>query len=120
MKAMKGPMQRLIEMTGDDWRYVIAATIGSIAAGWLNPMIALILASVVADYYNPDQRYMRKDISKFSLLFVGLGLFCIIIYNLQHYSLGVLGERLVNRIRETLFASKHEPLLLTSCRPLFR
>ncbi|CAM6101081.1 unnamed protein product [Calypogeia fissa] len=98
----KGSLTRLFIMSKDEWVYGIAGTIGSMLAGCLNPAFALIIAEVLTAYYNKSHSKMRKDVSTYALIFVALGVAAPFIYVLQHYSLGVVGERLVKRVRELM------------------
>lgn len=106
----KGPLMRLIAMSKQDWKYGIAAVTGSTVVGWPTIATAFILARVLLEYYNPNQTNMKGNIYKLSLLAVGIGVSAIFAYTLQDYSLAVLGERLVIRVREMLFARKYESL----------
>ncbi|CAM6101411.1 unnamed protein product [Calypogeia fissa] len=104
LKPTKGSFKLLIAMTKADWKYGSFAMGISIAAGCFGPLNALILGNVLADYYNPDQNVMRRHIRKFSVYFVLLGIASLIVNTLQHYSLGVVGEKLVKGVREKLFS----------------
>jgi ABC-type multidrug transport system fused ATPase/permease subunit len=109
MKVPKGSYKRLLLMTKQDWKYGVLAMIGSIGGGFIGPVCASLLGDVVAFYYDPDKAEMKRNLSKFSVYFVILGASSLLVTFLQHYSLGVLGEKLVNLLREKLFASKQEP-----------
>lgn len=105
--APKGLIKRLIAMTKQDWKYGAAAMIGSMGSAVLAPLLALLLANMVIQYYNTNHRSMKKEIAKLSWFFFAIGVFAVVSYTVQHFSLGVIGERLVNRVREKMFTSKH-------------
>ncbi|CAM6112793.1 unnamed protein product [Calypogeia fissa] len=104
MQKSKASLKRLIVLTKKDWQYGMAAIVGSVGAGWIGPLCAFFLGSVLADYYTADKQLMKRNITKFSWFFAALGFWAIFINNVQHYSVGVIGERLVNRIRLRTFA----------------
>ncbi|KAL3683714.1 hypothetical protein R1sor_001736 [Riccia sorocarpa] len=100
-----GTMRRLLAIAKSDWIYGLLGSLGSICAGGINPAFALIISEVLTAYYNDDFSKQKKDITKWALLFVGIGIACPFVYTCQHYSLGVLGENLVKRVREKMFGS---------------
>ena len=101
-----GPFMRLLKMSRADWKYVVTGTIGSTLAGCTNPSYAFLISSALSAFYNPDKAYMKRHLRIYSLCLVGLGLAAPFIYTLQHYSLGIAGERLVERARLLMFRSK--------------
>ncbi|CAM6101084.1 unnamed protein product [Calypogeia fissa] len=104
LKQPKGSLKRLIAMTKQDWKYGIAGTMGSIGAGCLHPSFAVIVAEILQVYYTKDYKKMKGDVSIYSLIFVGLAVASLFIHVIQHYSLGILGEKLVKRCREKMLA----------------
>lgn len=100
-------MTRLMAMTKQDWKIGLGGLIGSLFAGCLNPAYALIIAEILSAYYNTNYSQQKKDVSTYALIYVGLAVASPFIYILQHYSLGILGERLVKRVRERMFGGKH-------------
>lgn len=102
----KGSLTRLFIMSKNEWMYAVGGIIGSMGAGCLNPAFALIVAEVLTAYYSESNSKMKKDVSTYALIFVGLAVAAPIIFTLQHYNLGILGERLVKRVREKMLACK--------------
>ncbi|KAL2635589.1 hypothetical protein R1flu_007068 [Riccia fluitans] len=100
-----GTMRRIFAMAKSDWIYGIFGTLGSICAGGINPAFALIISEVLNSYYNKNFSQQKKEISKWALIFVGLGIASPFIYTCQHYSLGILGENLVKTVREKMFGT---------------
>ncbi|KAG6551372.1 hypothetical protein Mapa_007018 [Marchantia paleacea] len=101
----QGALKRLIAMSKHDWIYGVFGAIGSICAGGINPAFALIVSQVLNAYYNKDFEVMKKEVSKWALVFVGIGLATPVVYLCQHYSLGVLGENLVKTVRVRMFGA---------------
>jgi ATP-binding cassette subfamily B (MDR/TAP) protein 1 len=69
------------------------------------PAFALILSRFIAIYYNPDSDALWRDAIFYMCMFLLIGganfIFCVT----QQYAFGVLGERLVRRLRSAAFAS---------------
>ncbi|CAM6102646.1 unnamed protein product [Calypogeia fissa] len=100
----KGSITRLLAMCKPEWKYGVGGVIGSMLAGCQNPAFSLIIAEVLTAYYEPRNK-MKTDVSDYSLILVAIGVSSLFIYVLQNYSLGVLGENLVKRVREKMFTT---------------
>lgn len=105
-ESSKGSFTRLIAMCKPEWQYGIGGVIGSMLAGCQNPAFALVIGEVLTAYYEPNKK-MKSDVSTYALMLVAIGVSSLFIFVLQHYSLGVLGESLVMRVRERMFRSKY-------------
>lgn len=113
-------MWRLLKVNRPEWGYGLVGALGSICSGLMNPGFALVISSVLYAYYDHDYKHMQKDISKYALIFVGLGGVSVFGYFGQHFFFGIMGENLVKRIRELMFARKlHFLVSLNSCRIFF-
>ncbi|CAM6102631.1 unnamed protein product [Calypogeia fissa] len=104
VKQPKGSLKRLIAMTKRDWKYGIVGIMGSIGAGCLHPSFAVIVAEILQVYYTKNYKKMKRDVSIYSLIFVGLAVASLFVHVIQHYSLGIMGEKLVKRCREKMLA----------------
>jgi hypothetical protein len=102
----KGSIMRLLEMTKGDWIYGVGGTIGSIGAGCVNPACALLLGAVLTAYYNNDNHHIKIEVAKLSILFAALAVAAPFIFTLQHYSIGIWGEKLIKDVREKMFECK--------------
>ncbi|CAM6129699.1 unnamed protein product [Calypogeia fissa] len=98
----KGSFLRLLAMCWPDWKYCMAGVMGSILAGCLFPVFGLLVGDTLTTYYEVPEK-MKKNVATYAEAFVGLGGGALCIYILQHYSIGVVGENLVKRIREKMF-----------------
>ncbi|MCO5592638.1 hypothetical protein L7F22_046641 [Adiantum nelumboides] len=99
----KGSFWRLMKLNGPEWPYAFLGSLGSILAGVVNPVFALLISGLLQVYYDTDIDQMKKDIEKYVLIFVGIGVVTVGIYLLQHYFFGVVGENLTARVRELMF-----------------
>ncbi|CAM6101079.1 unnamed protein product [Calypogeia fissa] len=103
-RIQKGSITRLLTMCKPEWQYGVGGVIGSMLAGCQNPAFSLIIAEVLTTYYEPMNK-LKTDIDDYSLILVAIGVSSLFIFVLQYYSLGVLGENLVKRVREKMFTT---------------
>ncbi len=96
---------RLLKINRPEWGYGVLGSLGSIVSGCMNPAFALVISNVLYAYYDSNLQKMEHDIRTYSLIFVGLGVVAIFGYFTQHFFFGIMGENLVKRIRELMFAS---------------
>ena len=92
-----------MKLNSAEWPYALLGSVGSIMAGVLNPIFALIISELLAVYYIQDKEKMQKEVQKYVLIYVGVGVITIGIYLLQHYYFGIVGENLTARVRELMF-----------------
>lgn len=101
----RGTYWRLARLNVPEWPYAILGTTGSVLAGFLNPIFAVILSEMLRVYYETDHIRMTREIQKYSLVYVGAGIASLGIYYVQYYYFGVMGENLTNRVRKLMFSS---------------
>ena len=94
---------RLVKLNSAEWPYALLGSVGSIMAGVVNPIFALIISELLAVYYITDKDKMQKEVQKYVLIYVGVGVITLGIYVLQHYYFGIVGENLTARVRELMF-----------------
>lgn len=105
-ESSNGTFTRLIAMCRPEWKYGIGGIVGSILAGCQNPVLGFLIGEVLAAYYSTDTE-MKRDVGKYAIALVCIGVSAFLIFVLQHYSLGVVGENLVKRVRVRMFDSKY-------------
>lgn len=93
-------------MTKPEWAYGFLAIVGSVIMGLVNPGFSLVISNVVYIYYGTSNHHMKQEIDKFILIVISLGVAALIGSFLQHTFFGVMGENLVKRIREMMFARR--------------
>lgn len=72
----------------------------------MNPAFAVVVSQTLKSYYNADHKKMEHEIGRYSLFFVGLGGLSIFGYFGQHFFFGIMGDNLVKRVREKMFAGE--------------
>ena len=65
------------------------------------PGFALTLAPMIAVFYAPPEQ-AKADVTKWSLVFFGIGLGCLAAATVRQAGLGRAGSRLTRRLREQL------------------
>ncbi|PIA50393.1 hypothetical protein AQUCO_01300853v1 [Aquilegia coerulea] len=104
MKPKHVSVRRLYAMAAPDWIYGVLGTIGAIVYGAQIPLFALGLSQALVSYYM-EWDSTQREIKKIALLFCGGAILTIIFQTIQHFSFGIMGERLTLRTREMMFAA---------------
>lgn len=107
-------MWRLLKINKPEWGYGAAGVLGSVVSGLVNPAFGWILSDVLYAYYDTSESHMSKEIGKYSVICIALGISALIGSFFQHSSFGIMGENLVKRIRELMFARKPSIINLES------
>ncbi|PIA58612.1 hypothetical protein AQUCO_00500506v1 [Aquilegia coerulea] len=104
VKPKRVSMRRLYGLAAPDYMYGLFGLLGAIASGSQMPLFALGVTQALVAYYKEwDQT--QKDVRMIALLFVGGAVLSIVFYTMQHFSFGVMGERLTLRVREMMFSA---------------
>ncbi|EHA8592457.1 putative ABC transporter B family member 1 [Cocos nucifera] len=93
---------RLAKMNSPEWTYALVGTIGSMVCGSISALFAYVLSAVLSIYYAQDHRYMRREISKYCYLLIGVSSAALLFNTLQHLFWDVVGENLTKRVREKM------------------
>ncbi|CAM6099772.1 unnamed protein product [Calypogeia fissa] len=101
----KGSLIRLLKMCKPDWKYGMGGVIGSMLAGCPHPIFGLMIGEALTAYYQPSWTKMESAVRECALILVAVGVSTPFIYILQNYSLAVLGENLVKRVRKRMFST---------------
>ncbi|CAK8543888.1 unnamed protein product [Lathyrus sativus] len=104
-KDQAGSFWRLVKMNSPEWLYALIGSIGSIVCGSLSAFFAYVLSAVLSIYYNPDHKYMIREINKYCYLLIGLSSTALIFNTLQHFFWDIVGENLTKRVREKMLAA---------------
>ncbi|KAL5728468.1 ABC-type xenobiotic transporter [Ranunculus cassubicifolius] len=97
-------VRRLYAMAAPDWIYGLLGTIGAMVFGAQMPLFALGVSDSLVAYYMPWESAQR-EVRKISLLFCGGAIASVIFHTIEHFSFGIMGERLTLRVREMILAA---------------
>ncbi|KAL7095900.1 hypothetical protein ACP275_10G051500 [Erythranthe tilingii] len=89
-------------MNSPEWVHALIGSIGSVICGSLSAFFAYVLSAVLSVYYNPDHKFMIKEIAKYCYLLIGVSSAALIFNTLQHYFWDTVGENLTKRVREKM------------------
>ena len=111
-KEKKVGYLRLLNLNKPEFGYFAVGVVASAGLGMTMPGFSLALASIINVFFAPvSNPACAGDAAhdciidggrKWSLIFVGIGLGCIILGILQGYCFGVMGQRLARRLRVLL------------------
>ncbi|CAL8070894.1 unnamed protein product [Calicophoron daubneyi] len=94
---------RLFRVNRPEMLYLIGGTIASLCTGATDPVFALLYAELFDVFQDPE--HMQQRINTISAIMAGVGVFRLLVELARGYLFGVAGERLVERMRKTLFAT---------------
>lgn len=98
-------MWRLLKINAPEWPYAVLGSLGAIMTGCETPLFALAISEMLVTFYNPDRDYVEHEVRKICLIFSAATVGTVVIYVLQHYYYGLMGEILTMRVRKMLFSS---------------
>ncbi|KAJ6731087.1 hypothetical protein OIU85_021820 [Salix viminalis] len=95
----------LVKLNAPEWPYAVLGSVGAMMAGMEAPLFALGITHMLTAFYSPDMSKMKKEVQLVSLIFVGAAVVTVPIYILQHYFYTLMGERLITRVRLSMFSA---------------
>ncbi|KAE9612767.1 hypothetical protein Lal_00005852 [Lupinus albus] len=95
---------RLLALNLPEWKQACLGCLNALFFGAVQPSYAFALGSMISVYFLTDHDEIKKKTMIYSLCFLGLALFSLVINILQHYSFAYMGEYLTKRVRERMFS----------------
>lgn len=97
---------RLAELSFPELLYAVLGSIGAAIFGSFNPLLAYVIALIVAAYYRPSEgHHLRQEVDKWCLLIACMGVVTVIANCLQHFYFGIMGEKMTERVRRMMFSA---------------
>ncbi|XP_039129218.1 ABC transporter B family member 20-like isoform X2 [Dioscorea cayenensis subsp. rotundata] len=96
---------RLAVLSFPEWLYALLGSFGAAIFGSFNPLLAYIIALIVAAYYNKYGSDTRHEVNKWSLIIACMGIITVIANFLQHFYFGIMGEKMTERVRRMMFSA---------------
>ncbi|KAL5697264.1 ABC-type xenobiotic transporter [Ranunculus cassubicifolius] len=96
--------RRLFLLNIPEWREACLGCTSALFFGAVQPIHSFILGSMISVYFLTENNEIRTKTRMYSLTFLGLGVFSLVINISQHYSFAAMGEYLTKRIRERMLS----------------
>ncbi|KAL3603315.1 hypothetical protein D5086_004174 [Populus alba] len=101
----KPSIWELVKLNAPEWPYAVLGSVGAMMAGMEAPLFALGITHMLTAFYSPDISQMKKEVHLVALIFLGAAVVTVPIYILQHYFYTLMGERLITRVRLSMFSA---------------
>lgn len=99
----KVSLTRLAKLNKPEVPILVVGAVAAVIRGLSMPVFAFVLSSSISIYFE-DPSKMRKHSRILAIVFLGIGLVNLVMVPTQSYSLGVVGGKLVQRIRGLTFS----------------
>ncbi|XP_030450872.1 ABC transporter B family member 20-like isoform X1 [Syzygium oleosum] len=97
---------RLAELSFPEWLYAVLGSTGAAIFGSFNPLLAYVIALIVAAYYRPREgRHLWQEVDKWCLVITCMGVVTVVANCLQHFYFGIMGEKMTERVRRMMFSA---------------
>ncbi|CAM6010259.1 unnamed protein product [Sphagnum balticum] len=94
---------RLAALNKPELPLFIVGSIAAAANGTAFPVFGLLLSNVISSFYLPNKHKLRHDANFWSLMYVVLAVGIFIVAPAQSFSFGLIGQRLIRRLRRMTF-----------------
>ncbi|KAJ4707557.1 ABC transporter B family protein [Melia azedarach] len=96
--------RRLLALNRPEWKQASLGCLGAVLFGAVQPVYAFSMGSMVSVYFLKDHDEIKEKTRIYSLCFLGLSIFSLVINVVQHYNFAYMGEYLTKRIREKMLS----------------
>ncbi|KAG6578590.1 ABC transporter B family member 19, partial [Cucurbita argyrosperma subsp. sororia] len=103
--APDGYFIRLLKLNGPEWPYLIMGAVGSILSGFISPTFAIVMSNMIEVFYYKNSSAMERKIKEFVFIYIGIGVYAVVAYLIQHYFFTIMGENLTTRVRRMMLAA---------------
>ncbi|KAL9247718.1 hypothetical protein vseg_021120 [Gypsophila vaccaria] len=103
--APRGYFCRLLKLNAPEWPYSIMGAVGSVLSGFIGPTFALVMSNMIEVFYYQNYASMEKKTKEYVFIYIGVGLYAVVAYLIQHYFFSIMGENLTTRVRRMMLAA---------------
>ncbi|XP_053600258.1 ATP-dependent translocase ABCB1-like isoform X2 [Plodia interpunctella] len=93
----------VIRLNTPEWKSISVASLCSLLSGFSMPVLAIILGDFVGILSGDNPDFIRGEVRKYALIFVGIGVFAGITNFITVFFYGIAGEYLTERLRRQMF-----------------
>ncbi|KAK9741149.1 hypothetical protein RND81_03G085300 [Saponaria officinalis] len=103
--APRGYFCRLLKLNAPEWPYSIMGAVGSVLSGFIGPTFAIVMSNMIEVFYYSNYASMEKKTKEYVFIYIGVGLYAVVAYLIQHYFFSIMGENLTTRVRRMMLAA---------------
>ncbi|KAJ4960390.1 hypothetical protein NE237_020300 [Protea cynaroides] len=96
--------RRLLILNLSEWKQASLGCVNAMLFGAVQPVYAFVMGSMISVYFSPEHSEIKSKTRSYSLFFVFLAAFSLVINIIQHYNFAAMGEYLTKRIREKMLS----------------
>ncbi|XP_062010004.1 ABC transporter B family member 15-like [Rosa rugosa] len=96
--------RRLIALNLPEWKQALLGCFSAVLFGAVQPVYAFAMGSMVSVYFLTDHDEIKEKTRIYSLCFLGLAIFSLLVNICQHYNFAYMGEYLTKRVRERMLS----------------
>ncbi|XP_027358241.1 ABC transporter B family member 15-like isoform X2 [Abrus precatorius] len=96
--------RRLLALNIPEWKQACLGCFNAILFGAIQPVYAFAMGSMISVYFLTDHDEIKKKTRIYSLCFLGLSIFSLVVNIFQHYNFAYMGEYLTKRVRERMLS----------------
>ncbi|XP_020240290.1 ABC transporter B family member 15 [Cajanus cajan] len=104
MKLPLPSFRRLLALNIPEWKQACLGCLNAVLFGAIQPVYAFAMGSVISVYFLQDHDEIKRKTMIYSLCFLGLAVFSLVVNILQHYNFAYMGEYLTKRVRERMLS----------------
>ncbi|KAE9590370.1 hypothetical protein Lal_00027978 [Lupinus albus] len=104
-RAPEGYFFRLLKLNAPEWPYSIMGAIGSVLSGLIGPTFAIVMSNMIEVFYYSNYASMERKTKEYVFVYIGVGLYAVFAYLIQHYFFSIMGENLTTRVRRMMLAA---------------
>lgn len=103
-KNYKVPMARLFSYNQPEWPYLVPAVLGALIDGAAMPLCTVALVGSMEGFFK-EKEQMREELQMMCVIFVIIGVSCLIGSTVSHGCFSILGEAMTQRLRVAILTS---------------
>ncbi|XP_059670315.1 ABC transporter B family member 19-like [Cornus florida] len=104
-RAPDGYFFRLLKLNAPEWPYSIMGAVGSVLSGFIGPIFAIVMGNMIDVFYYQNPVSMERKTKEYVFIYIGVGLYAVVAYLIQHYFFSIMGENLTTRVRRMMLSA---------------